>query len=185
MLPLVVVTAAGLHALALRDARRALRLWPAYAAFLVLGGGWLLLRGSPSASLGSYSAAASAGYSVGDVLRYAEYRAAAVLVLVALIPACAVALLVVEALAGRERSPGLAAYSATVLALTAWLVVQAGAFTSVYVRGFSDRYLLPLAPVLFVGFAAWLARGAARPRLATAGVALGASRCSLCFRSAT
>ena len=38
VLPLVVVTAAGLHALALRDARRALRLWPAYAAFLVLGG---------------------------------------------------------------------------------------------------------------------------------------------------
>ena len=96
------------------------------------------------------------------------------LVLVALIPACAVALLVVEALAGRERSPALAAYSATVLALTAWLVVQAGAFTSVYVRGFSDRYLLPLAPVLFVGFAAWLARGAPRPRLATAAVVLGA-----------
>jgi hypothetical protein len=174
VLPLVVVTAAGLHALALRDARRLVRLWPAYAAFLVLGGAWLLVRGSPSGSLGSYSEAASAGYSVGDVLRFTEYHAAAVLLLVALVPACAVALLVVQALAGRERSPAVAAYSATALALTAWLVVQAGAFTSVYVRGFSDRYLLPLAPVLFVGFAAWLARGAPRPRLATGAVALGA-----------
>ena len=80
----------------------------------------------------------------------------------------------IQALAGREQSPAVSAYSATALALTAWLVVQAGAFTSVFVRGFSDRYLLPLAPVLFVGFAVWLARGAPRPRLATAAVALGA-----------
>jgi hypothetical protein len=83
-------------------------------------------------------------------------------------------LLAMEAFAGRERSPAAAAYTATAVALTAWLVVQAGAFTSVFVRGFSDRYLLPLAPVLFVGFAAWLARGAPRPRLATGAVALGA-----------
>lgn len=174
VLPLVVVTAAGLHAFALRDVRRPLRLWPAYAAFLVLGGAWLLWRGSPSASLGSYSPAADAGYAVGDVLRFTEYHAAALLLLVALLPACAVALLVIQALAGRERSPAVAAYSATALALTAWLVLQAGAFTSIFVRGFSDRYLLPLAPVLFVGFAAWLARGAPRPRLATAAVVLGA-----------
>jgi hypothetical protein len=174
VLPLVVLTAAGLHAVALRDVRRALRLWPAFAAFLVLGGAWLLVRGSPSASLGSYSPAAGAGYDVVDVLRFTEYHAAAVLLLVALLPACAVALLVVQALAGRERSPAVAAYSATALALTAWLVVQAGAFTSVFVRGFADRYLLPLAPVLFVGFVAWLARGAPRPRLATGAVVLGA-----------
>jgi hypothetical protein len=178
VLPVVVLTAAGLHALILRDGRRPLRLWPAFAAFLVLGGAWLAWRGvaggSPSAALGSYSPAAGAGYAVGDVLRFTEYHAAAVLLLVALLPACAVALLVVQALAGRERSPAAAAYSATVLALTFWLVLQAGAFTSVFVRGFSDRYLLPLAPVLFVGFAAWLARGAPRPRIATAAVVLGA-----------
>jgi hypothetical protein len=174
ILPLVVVTAAGLHALALRDARRVLRLWPAYVAFLVLGAAWLLVRGSPSASLGSYAPAADAGYAVGDVLRFTEYHAAAVLLLVALLPACAVALLAIEAFAGRERSPAVAAYVGTALALTAWLVLQAGAFTSVFVRGFADRYLLPLAPVLFVGFAAWLARGAPRPRLATGAVALGA-----------
>ena len=174
VLPLVVVTAAGLYALAMRDARRFLRLWPAYVAFVVLGGAWLLVRGSPSASLGSYAPAADAGYAVGDVLRFTEYHAAAVLLLVALLPACAVALLAIEALAGRERSPAVAAYVATALALTVWLVVQAGAFTSVFVRGFSDRYLLPLAPLLFVGFAAWLARGAPRPRIATAAVVLGA-----------
>ena len=178
VLPLAVLCAAGLYALFLRDARRALRLWPAMAAFLVLGAAWLAWRslavGSPAAALGSYSPAADVGYGVADVLRFTEYHAAALLLLVGLFPACAVALLVLDGLAGRERSPAFAAYGATAVSLAFWLVLQAGVFTSVYVRGFSDRYLLPLAPVLFVGFAAWLARGAPRPRLATAAVAIAA-----------
>ena len=178
VLPLVVLGAAGLQAVMLRDARRPVRLWPAFAAFLALGGAWLAWRGfaggSPAAALGSYSPAAGAGYEAGDVLRFTAYHAAALLMLVALFPACAAALLVVQALAGRERDPALVAYAATATSLSVWLVVQAGAFTSVFVRGFSDRYLLPLAPVLFVGFAAWLARGAPRPRVATAAVVLGA-----------
>jgi hypothetical protein len=178
VLPLVVLGAAGLHAVVMRDVRRPLRLWPAFAAFLVLGAAWLAWRslaaGSPAAALGSYSSAVDVGYGVGDVLRFTEYHAAALLLLAGLFPACAVALLAVQGLAGRERSPGVAAYVATAVSLSFWLVLQAGAFTSVYVRGFSDRYLLPLAPVLFVGFAAWLARGAPRPRVATAAVVLGA-----------
>jgi hypothetical protein len=178
VLPVVVLTAAGLHAVVLRDVRRPLRLWLAFAAFLVLGAAWLAWRslagGSPAAALGSYSPAADAGYDVADVLRFTEYHAAALLLLAGLFPACAVALLAVQGLAGRERSPAFAAYVATALSLAFWLVLQAGAFTSVFVRGFSDRYLLPLAPVLFVGFAAWLARGAPRPRLATAAVVLAA-----------
>jgi hypothetical protein len=178
VLPLVVLTAAGLHAAVLRDVRRPLRLWPAFAAFLGLGAAWLAWRslagGSPSAALGSYSPAVDAGYGVADVLRFTEYHAAALLLLVGLFPVCAVALLVAQGLAGRERSPAFAAYVATALSLAFWLVLQAGAFTSIFVRGFSDRYLLPLAPVLFVGFTAWLARGAPRPRLVTGAVVLGA-----------
>ena len=183
VLPLVVVTAAG------PPRTRAEGCAPCAAALARVRRlpcprrGVAALRGSPSASLGSYPLPRSAGYSVGDVLRFTEYHAAAVLVLVALIPACAVALLVVEALAGRERSPGLAAYSATVLALTA-LARRPGRRVHLGVRrGFSDRYLLPLAPVLFVGFAAWLARerrGRASP---PPGSSSAPSRCSPCFRS--
>jgi hypothetical protein len=178
VLPLVLLTAAGLHALLLRDARRVLRLWPAFAAFAALGGAWLVWRGlaagSPTGALGSYASAASADYSVGQVFRFTAYHGAALVLLVALFPACAVTLLLVQALARRDASPALAAYLATATSLAVWLVVQTGAFTSVYVKGFSDRYLLPLAPVLFVGFAAWLSRGAQRPRLATGAVVLAA-----------
>jgi hypothetical protein len=176
VLPLVVLTAALLHALIVRDARRVLRLWPALAAFAVLGGAWVLWRtvaaGSPTGALGGYAPAAEADYGLGHVLRFTAYHGAALVLLVALFPLCAVALLLIRALAGREQSTALAAYLATAGSLALWLVAQTGVFTSVFVNGFSDRYLLPLAPVLFVGFAAWLSRGAERPRLATAAVVL-------------
>lgn len=177
VLPLVVLTAIGLHAFIVRDRRRALRLWPALATFAVLGGVWVVWRtlaaGSPLGALGGYAAAAEADYGVGHVLRFTAYHGAALVLLVAIFPACAVALLLIRALAGREPSSAMAAYVATAGALALWLVAQTGAFTSVFVEGFSDRYLLPLAPVLFVGFAAWLSRGAERPRPATAAVVLG------------
>jgi hypothetical protein len=177
VLPLVVLTAAALHAFVVRDPRRALRLWPALAALAALGGVWVVWRtlaaGSPIGALGGYAAAAEADYGLGHVLRFTAYHGAALVLLVAVFPACAVALLLIRALAGREPSSAMAAYVATAGALAVWLVAQTGAFTSVFVNGFSDRYLLPLAPVLFVGFAAWLSRGAERPRLATAAVVLG------------
>jgi hypothetical protein len=178
VLPLVVLTAAALHAFIVRDPRRVLRLWPALAALAVLGAVWVVWRtlaaGSPIGTLGGYAAAAEADYGLGHVLRFTAYHGAALVLLVAIFPACAVALLFFRALAGREPSSAVAAYVATAGALALWLVAQTGAFTSVFVNGFSDRYLLPLAPVLFVGFAAWLSRGAERPRLATAAVVLGA-----------
>ena len=43
-----------------------------------------------------------------------------------------------------------------------------GLFASQHVGLLAERNLLPLAPVLFVGLAAWLGLGAPRPRLATA-----------------
>ena len=177
VLPFAVLTAALLYAFIGRDRHRLLRLRPALAAFALLGGAWVLWRalaaGSPAEALGGYAAAAEAEYSLGHVLRFTAYHGAALVLLVALFPLCAVALLLIRALAGREPSAALGAYLATTASLALWLVAQTGAFTSVFVNGFSDRYLLPLAPVLFVGFAAWLSRGAERPRLATAGVVLG------------
>ena len=53
-----------------------------------------------------------------------------------------------------------------------WLVVEVGMFASEHVRRFAERDLLALAPILFLAFALWLERGAPRPRLRTATVAL-------------
>lgn len=178
VLPLVLVTALVFQAVFERDLRRPLRLWPAVAVLGALGVAWVAWQSiaaeALSGALGGYAAAAEAEYDAGDVARFAVYHASELLLAVALFPACAVALLLVRALLGREDSPAVRAYLATALSLGLWLVVQTGAFASVYVNGLSGRYLLPLAPVLFVGFAVWLARGAPRTRLAAGLVAVGA-----------
>ena len=173
VLPLAFLTAVGLQALFDRDLRTARRLWPAFAALAVLAGGWVAWRtaasGSLSGVLGGYAAAAEASYEPGPVARSVLDHAGELVLATGLFPVCATVLLV-----GRVRSRAERAYLATTLSLVPWLLAQTGAFASVYVGGgLSGRYLLPLAPLLFIGLAVWLARGAPRARLATGLVALG------------
>ena len=165
VLPLAFVTAVGLHAFFARDIRVARRLWPAGAALGVLAAAWLAWRltaaGSVSGLLGGYEAAGEVRYEPGDVGRSTLHHAGALVLATGVFPACAVAVLAV-----RERSLAGRAYLATTLSLAFWLLLQVGAFTSVYVvDGLSGRYLLPLSPLLFIGLAVWLARGAPRTRL--------------------
>jgi hypothetical protein len=174
VLPLAVLTAIGLQAAFERDLRAPRRLWPVLAAFGMLAGGWVAWRmaaaGSLSGALGGYAPAATAPYEVGKVARSVLDHAGALVLATGIFPVCAVALLV-----GRERSRAGRAYVATTLSLSFWLLLQTGAYASVYVEGgLSGRYLMPLAPLLFVGLALWLARGAPRTRVSAAVVALGA-----------
>lgn len=169
VLPLALLSAAVVHGFLIRDARRPLRLWPSFAALVVLAAAWVAARGLGGA-LGAYSVTGERSYSPGEVARFALYHLGDVAVLTALFPLCALALLLLV----RDRSEPLAAYLATAVSLVVWSTVQVGAFASEYVGRLAERTLLPLAPVLFVGFAAWLSRGGPRPRLRTAAVALGA-----------
>lgn len=166
----VLLTALVVKAALDRDLRGALRLWPAVGGIAALAGAyaaWRLSAGGPAGELlGAYRAAGEVGYTVSDAARFSLYHLGDVLLLTAVAPACAVAVLAAGALRGRERSPEVRAYLATGLALVAWLVVEVGTFASRHVGRLAERDLLGLAPVLFVGFAVWLARGAPRPRVA-------------------
>jgi hypothetical protein len=124
--------------------------------------------------LGAYQATASTSYTLGDVGRFVLYHAADVLLLTALVPVVAIALLAWEAARGRERDPAVRAYLAVAIALAAGLVVQVGLFTSTFTGRLAERNVLGLAPVVFVGFAVWLARGLPRPRVVTVVVSLTA-----------
>ena len=173
----VLLTAFALAALLERDPRLPLRFWPALLGVAVPALAWFAWRAAVDgweAVLGSYSAAAESGYSVGESARFVAYHAADVLLLAAFFPVCALALLAWEAFRGRESSRAMRAYVATAVSLVAWLVVEVGVFASEHVNQLAERDLIGLAPVLFVGFAAWLARGAVRPRVAAALVALAA-----------
>ncbi len=167
----VFVTALLLKAGFERDARSILRFWPTLAAFAAAGAGWAAWRlssGGPASELfGAYRAAGEVHYTVSNSILYARWHLADVLLMTGVIPACAVAVLVVGAFARRERSADARAYLALATALAAWLVVEVGLFASRHVGRLAERDLLAVVPVLFLGFALWLDRGAPRPRVAT------------------
>jgi Dolichyl-phosphate-mannose-protein mannosyltransferase len=172
---LVPVFATALAALLLleRRPRDVLRFTPSLAGLgmLCLGwAGWRLRDGGPLSRLfGGYEPAGAVDYGVRDAARFALYHAADVVVLTGIFPVCALVLL----WASRGKSPALRAYLAVASALSVWLVVEVGVFASGLVGYLAERNQLPLAPVLFVGFAAWLSRGGPRPRLATAATCVG------------
>ncbi|MDQ5820863.1 MAG: glycosyltransferase family 39 protein [Actinomycetota bacterium] len=164
----VFVSAVALKAALDRRPREALRLWPAAVGLAALAAAWAAWRlaadGDLSALFGAYAPAGETRYPASEALRYALYHAADVLLLCGILPVCAVALL----FGARREGGALTAYLATAVPLCAWLVLEVGVFASRHVGLLAERNLLSLAPVLFVGFAAWLDRGAPRPTVATA-----------------
>ena len=162
----VLVTAAGMEVVLGRRRRSALRLAPAAGALVLLAAAWAGWRlrngGALSRVFGAYEPAGQIHYGAGRAARFVLYHFADLAFFTGFVPICAVlALLVV-----RDRADGrLRAYLATTLALCLWFPLEVGVFASQHVGYLAERNLLPLAPVLFVGFAAWLARGAPRPRL--------------------
>jgi len=170
----VVLVPAFVLAVALRfafDRRRGdvRALAPFLVGVALLTGVWLVFTlASGRSPLGAYGVVGSASYSVGAALRFMLYHLADVVLLVALVPAVALAILVVDAARGREASDRARAFLAVGVALTAALVAEVGLFTSQLLGRLGERYLLGLAPLLFMAFALWLSRGAPRPRVTTA-----------------
>jgi Dolichyl-phosphate-mannose-protein mannosyltransferase len=166
-----LLTAVLLDGLIARSPRRVLRFLPAIGALGALAVVWALRGGS---ALGAYGVTTSAQYRFEEVLRFALYHAADLILFSGLVPVVAVALITMRALAaGRDELPEVRAYVATTVSFGVWLVVEVGAFTTRFLGRLAERNLIALAPLLFLGFALWLDRGAPRPRipLALAGIA--------------
>lgn len=148
---------------------------PALAGFLGLATVWAAVtRASGGQPLGAYSITREASYELWDAARFVLYHAADVLLLTAVLPAAAVALLAVPAVRGRERSSEAQAYLAVTIAVSLAFVAAVGVFASRWLERLAERNLIGLAPLLFLGFALWLDRGAPRPRVATALVSAAA-----------
>jgi hypothetical protein len=169
----VFVTAVALKAVLDRRPGEAVRLLPAAGGLAALAAAWagwrLAADGNLSSLFGAYAPAGETHYATGEALRYTLYHAADLLLLVGVVPLCAVVVLLTF-----RDSRTLTAYLATAVSLAAWLVVEVAVFASQHVGLLAERNLLPLAPVAFVGLAAWLDRGAPRPTVATAAAGTGA-----------
>jgi hypothetical protein len=152
------------------------RFVPSLGALAVLAaawGVWRLHAGGPASQLfGAYRAAAETSYDPGDVARFVAYHLADAALVAAVLPFGAAALLIASAWR-TDRDPALRAYAAVAAALTGWLVLEVGAFASVHVGRLAERDVLVLAPVAFVGLAAWSSRGAPRPRGALVTICAG------------
>jgi hypothetical protein len=172
----IFATAVALKALFDRRLASATLLWPTFAGLAVVTFAWIawrLVRGG--AVLGGYQAAGDTSYSLGHALRYIGYHTGDVLLMTGLFPACALALLAIEAAGGRETSDRVCAFLAVAVAAPVWFVLQVGTFASEHVGRLAERDLLPVAPLLFLALSVWLERGAARPRFRTSVIAIVAA----------
>ena len=159
------------YALMNRRAEPVARLWPALLALGAIAAIVLTL------GFGAYQPAQATSYDLSGSARFIAYHAADLLLLVGVVPACAVALLALRPGPSRD----VRAYLAVTLAFSAGLVAEVGLFASRYVGRLAERHLLGLAPLFFLGLCLWLDRGAPRPRLASAVIGLAAATVVLLF----
>jgi len=114
--------------------------------------------------LGTYHAVLSTHYAVRPVVRWSIYNLGELAFSVGFVPVSA--LIVLFGLACRRTTAPSAAERAF-LALTAavvlWIVVQIGAFESVFSLRIEERYMFSLDAPLFLALVVWLARGLPRP----------------------
>ncbi len=158
--------------------RRGLRPFATLYAILAAGAVLALVataaRGrSPLELLGAYRAATSSDYSVGGVLRFVLYHAAALDLYLGVLPLAA---LLALWFAPRDVAPAARAFAAASLAIVVWLGLEVAAFASqAQVSKIEERnlfYVAPLALVALVGLAAdGVVTRRRRPLVAAAAVA--------------
>jgi hypothetical protein len=144
---------------------RAVRLWPSFAAFGVIGIAWLaavsLSGGRP---LGAYDVAVGGPYEAGKALRFIVYHAADLVFIVAAVPILALVVLLQAAVRTPEPSSDVRAFLAVSTALTTTVVISVGLYASRFLGRVGERYLFSLVPLFFLALMLWHARGAPRPR---------------------
>jgi hypothetical protein len=149
------------------------RLLPCLLGLLAVGAAWAaisLRHGGPlSRVFGGYEPAGRVHYALEDAVRFTAWHLADIALFTGLIPLCALLLL----WTARPQPQALRAYLAVATAVLFWFALEVGVFASQQIGYLAERNMIPLAPIVFVGFAVWLARAAPRPYLATAAVVAG------------
>lgn len=168
----VVVTAVVVKSLLDRDRDVLRRFAPAFA--LLAAATATVAVVARSSALGAYSVAAEGSYDATLALRFVGYHAVGIVLLSGLVPALAFASSL-PALLGRGTSSAARAFVAVLLAYVPWLAIEVGVFASRHVGHLAGRDLLTASPLLFLGLALWLDRGAPRPQPLASLVAFAAA----------
>ncbi|MGZ4302982.1 MAG: ArnT family glycosyltransferase, partial [Gaiellaceae bacterium] len=125
-----------------------------------------LARGhSPYDVLGSYSVTGHATYRPDQVLKWVLYHVAELDLYLGIVPFAALVLLT---FVGRSLDRPLRVFLAATLPLTAWLLLEVGAFASALSPRIQERNLFYVAPLFLIALLAWIERGMPRPPRAAA-----------------
>ena len=165
----VFAAAIMLDALCARDSSRLRSFWPTW---LLVGASVVALAAFPSL-VGAYAGTLRGGYPAGDGLRLSAEHLSFAAVATGVIPFAAVTALAVRAIRGLERDPLARAFISVCIATCLLLPLQVGFFAARYAPHLLGRNLAPLPPLLFLGFALWVSRGATRGRVTDPLVAFG------------
>ena len=127
---------------------------------------------SPVEALGAYRTAVEEQYPLREVARWTLWHVAHLDAAVGVIPFAA---LLVLAATARALGPRERAFLAVALTLTAWMLLQVGAFASRWALRIEERNMFHLTPLFLVALVLWVERGLPRPRAATAAAATAAA----------
>jgi hypothetical protein len=166
LIPAFFVAAVVAAGLARNGWRPLLRLVPTAAALAVAA---LLWIGASLASgrhpLGAYAVTTGNRYAASQALRFVVYHAADLVLFTGAVPVAALVLLTTSVVRRRAATPEAIALVSVTIGATLTFVP----FVAVYAAGFTgrlaERNLFFLAPLFFIAFVTWLARGASRPRI--------------------
>jgi glycosyltransferase involved in cell wall biosynthesis len=129
-----------------------------------------LARGhSPFDVLGSYSVTGHVTYRPDQVAKWVIFHFAELDLYLGIAPFAALLLLVFVA---RSLDRPLRIFLAAALPLTAWLLLEVGAFASALSPRIQERNLFYVAPLFFIALLAWIERGMPRPPRAAATAAV-------------
>jgi hypothetical protein len=156
----IVAAAALVDTLLAHDRSRLRAFWPTWASICCGIVATLLAPGL----FGSYAGTLGRGYPIAASLHLIYEHLAYLVLTTAVLPFAALAVLLVEAIRGRERDAAARALIVVTACAVPAVCAQVGLFAARFSPHLLGRDLASLPPVLFLVFALWLARGLPRRR---------------------
>lgn len=149
-----------------------LRYWPTALAGVVLGGGYVVYKAMQGvgleSGLGPYAGVVKVHYDFGSASDWVVDHFAELGLSVGLIPVSALIVLLGGAIRGWRTTAAERAFLAVAAPAFVLLVIEVGIYASRFSLRIEERNMFGVAPLFFLAFALWLARGLPRPIVLTA-----------------
>lgn len=123
-------------------------------------------------ALGPYDALAHGSYPVQGVVHWSLLHAGELVLTAAVLPACALVLLLGLGIAGDLSRDAERAFVAVAVAAVVLVTIQIGAFATDVADFVVERYTFYVVPLILLAFVVWLGKGLPRPRIAAAAAAV-------------